>query len=260
MVRLAAIQYRPPRADPDAARRELAALCTQAAEEGARLVVCPEMATCGYVWRSAKEICPHVEPMEGPTFAILSDVAKRSETWIVVGFPERLGSRLYNSALLIDTQGSLAACYRKNLLFELDHAWASPGEDRVFLDTGFGSLFPAICMDLNDWRMGVALRRLSPDIVAFCTNWVDKGSDVLSYWQAQLTGWQGWFVAANTWGEERGVRFCGQSRILGPGGREVAAAGHTGNAIIFADATNLDASGFPAGGKGSPDTERQQDA
>ncbi len=229
---LAAVQYRPPKGAPDAARGDLARLVTEAGERGARLIVCPEMATTGYVWDDEAEIAPHCEPAGGPTFEALAPLAARFGAWIFVGFAERGEDGLYNSALVIDERGRLAGCYRKVLLYEADLSWARAGTRRHLYDAAGARVAPGICMDINDYAFGIYLRTERPDVVAFCTNWVDEGEDVLPYWRRQLSGWRGWFVAANTWGSDRGVPFRGRSAILNPSGRAVASAAAEGDAVL----------------------------
>ena len=123
--------------------------------------------------------------------------------------------------------------YRKNLLFELDRTWADTGHERVLVETPWGRLAPAICMDLNDDRFVRWLCHESPEILAFCTNWLDQGVDILPYWRARLYGWSGWFVAADAWGVDGGLRMYGRSAILGPRGRLVALAESEGDAVLL---------------------------
>lgn len=235
-MRLSAIQYRPPHGQPAQAREELCALTVQALDQGAQLVVLPEMATTGYVFDSADEIRPHSEPAEGPTLAALGPLASAARATVVVGFAEQAADgRLYNSALVVGPDGALQAVYRKVLLFDLDYSWAEPGHERLCLPSPVGRLAPAICMDLNDDGLIRWLWAERPQVVAFCTNWLEEGLDVQSYWRLRLRGWRGWFVAANRWGEERGVRFCGRSAILAPDGRAVAKAPPDGDGVLVVD-------------------------
>lgn len=235
-MKLAAVQYRPPKGRPARARRDLVRLASAAVEAGASLVVMPELATTGYVWPSAAAIRPHCEPAEGPTLAALAPVA-RYGAWIVCGFAE-LGEdgQLFNSAMVIRPDGSLAACYRKVLLYELDRTWAQAGHQRVEVATALGRVAPAICMDLNDPRLLTWLAMIQPDVLAFCTNWVEEGEDVHAYWRYQLRAWGGWLVAANRWGEDEGVRFSGRSAIMAPSGQVVASAEVEGDSIVVVEA------------------------
>ena len=232
-MRLAAVQYRPPKGEPEKARSELVERVREAGEVD--LVVCPEMATSGYVWRSPQELLPHAEAADGPTFQALSERAREQGCWIVCGFPELAPEGLYNSALVIDDKGQLACCYRKVLLYEADLAWARMGRARPVLQTPFGRLVPGICMDLNDDNFALHLHRSKPDVVAFCTNWIDQGHDILPYWRWRMFGWRGWFVAADCWGEDSGTSFYGRSAILAPGGEPAQMAPARGDCVLVHD-------------------------
>lgn len=246
-VRLGAIQYRAPKGRSEEARRDLVGWLEEAGVAGVQLAVCPEMATTGYVWSDAAELLPHAEAARGPTLAAVSEVARRYGMWVVVGLPEVGSDGLYNSALVVDHTGRLLTCYRKVLLFPLDRAWARPGRERCLADTPFGWMAPGICMDLNDDGFTRFLRTTRPRVVAFPTNWVHEGEDegapesVHRYWARRLTGWSGWFVAANTWGVDQGVRFAGRSAVLGPGGVVLGALDEEGDGLLVVDAASLPA-------------------
>lgn len=212
------------------------------------------MATTGYIWESPEEIGPHTEEARGPTLASLSAIARDCGAWVVCGIAERfvpprpLRSRvppgrqvahLFNSALVISDTGELATCYRKVLLYDADRMWANAGWRRPICKAAFGTLAPGICMDINDPRFVRHLQDTQPTVLAFCTNWVAEGVPVLPYWQERLQGWTGWMVAANTWGEDRGVGFSGESAILGPGGEVFAQAPAEGNQVLVVDAQEL---------------------
>ena len=50
---------------------------------------------------------------------------------------------------MISSDGALATCYRKVLLFEADETWANPGWRRPVCPTPMGRLAPGICMDIR---------------------------------------------------------------------------------------------------------------
>ena len=248
-MKLAAIQFRPPKGDPDNARRELLRLVHAAGREGADIIVCPELATTGYMWSSPQELAPFTESPRGPTFQLLSAAAKQYGAWIVCGFAERFihaperdpegtGRRmasLFNSAMVVMPEGHLATCYRKVCLYEADRSWANPGWRRPVCPTPMGTMAPAICMDINDPEFSDFLQHTTPDIIAFCTNWIEEGQPVHPYWQQRLSGWRGWLIAANSWGEDRGVRFCGRSAIMAPDGTIVAEAASEGDEVLVVE-------------------------
>jgi len=234
-MRFAALQFRPEKGQPELSRTGLRLMIRDAAGLGAEIIVCPEMATAGYVWPHADALMPYAEPAMGATFHMLAQEARRANTWIVCGIPELDGATLYNSAIVVDPHGKLAAVYRKNLLFDADQTWATPGTERVLVEAVPGGMAPVICMDLNDDRLLDWLVERKPSIVAFCTNWLEEQLPVHNYWSWRLKRYSGWFVAANSWGIDENVEFCGQSAVFGPGGVLVAAAPRTGNGILVID-------------------------
>lgn len=248
-MKLAAIQFRPPKGRPHAARLALRVLIDEAGAQGADIIVCPEMATSGYVWESPQELGPHAEPARGDTYKMLAEAAITHEAWIICGFPElflhpgrtgRAGrpvASLHNSALVVTPQGQLATCYRKVLLYDADETWASPGWRRSVVPTEHGDLVPAICMDLNDPEFVRFLTEVNPAVLAFCTNWIEEGVPVHPYWRHRLEGFDGWFVAANAWGLDGSVSFCGRSAIFAPGGVLAAEAPAEGDHVLLVDTT-----------------------
>lgn len=213
-MRVAAVQFKARKGDPEASIEALAEL-TEMAARGSELVVLPEMARTGYCFPSADAIRPHAEPPEGTSFRALSPIARAHRTWIVCGYPERAGDLLFNSALVIDPKGELAFSYRKTLLYKADVAWASAG------DTGYrrfesrsGAFAVGICMDLNDDAFVSWVRDAAVRVVAFPTNWVDEGENVWDYWAWRMEGTGAALVAANSWGSEDEIRFRGESAIL----------------------------------------------
>lgn len=238
-MKLAAIQFRPPKGQPSLARSGLCALIEQAGSQGADLIVCPEMATTGYIWSSPEALEPLAEPARGPTLEMLAEQAKAHRSWIVCGFAESSGGALYNSALMVDPWGDLVRCYRKVLLYDADLPWARPGRQHMSVGSDLGRIAPAICMDLNDDNLIRYLHRARVDVLAFCTNWVDEGSAVHPYWIWRLAGWPGWLVAANSWGPDEGTQFSGGSAIITPDKRVVARAGYLGDEVLLVDTEAL---------------------
>jgi predicted amidohydrolase len=125
----------------------LAHLADEAAGAGADVVCLPETATYhGTGLRSVEA----AEPLHGPTAAALGRVAAARRCWIVAQLPERQGHRVYNTAVLIDRAGRIAAHYHKMHLTcgELE-AGLVPGEGPVVAETDFGRVGLLVCYDLH---------------------------------------------------------------------------------------------------------------
>lgn len=230
-MRVAAVQFKPRRGHKAEALRALCDLVRRAAP-GADLVVLPEMAATGYLFRTVEAARAVAEPPEGPTFQALAPLAAAHRAWLVAGFAEDAGSRLYNSALVIDPDGALAGVYRKTLLFPPDYWWAHPGDSGYLaFDTGRGRFGVGICMDLNDDRFVAWAATAGIEAIAFPTNWVQEDSDVWGYWADRLRGVDAALVAANSYGPEGPIAFTGRSAVLRRG-EVLASAPATGNAVL----------------------------
>lgn len=234
-MRVAAVQFKADKADKPGSLTRLAALAAEAAAR-ADLVVLPEMAATGYIFRDRDAVAPVAEAPNGATFCALAPVAREHGAWLVAGFPERApDGRLFNSALVVDPRGQLAHVYRKTLLYSADTTWCEPGDSGYLaFDTAAGRVAVGICMDMNDDAFVRWLATAGARALAFPTNWLDEGSAVWEYWAwrmrpAAATA----IVAANTWGREETTAFRGESAIL-DGLTLRAAAPLTGDLVISA--------------------------
>src|SRR3984885_4163561 len=91
----------------------------EAAREGARLIVLPELANSGYVFRDREEAFALAEEVPaGETTATWIDAAERHDVYIVAGIAERSGSALYNSAVIVGPSGYVGT-------FRKVHLWAA---------------------------------------------------------------------------------------------------------------------------------------
>ena len=92
-------QFSPERGRPEqnAARLEEALRSTKA-----DLLVCPELATTGYLYLDREELRAVAEPVpSGPTVTRLAQAARETKRAIVFGIAERAGEKIYNSAVAI---------------------------------------------------------------------------------------------------------------------------------------------------------------
>jgi omega-amidase len=94
-------------------------LIRQAASNGARLIVLPE------IWNSpygVKYFAQYAETIpNGETIQALSNCARQEKIYLVGGsIPERDGEKLYNTSTIFDPNGELLGKFRKIHLFDID--------------------------------------------------------------------------------------------------------------------------------------------
>ncbi|HEX9187214.1 MAG TPA: carbon-nitrogen hydrolase family protein, partial [Vicinamibacteria bacterium] len=145
-VKLATVFHRPRgTASARESRERFAPLVAQAAARGASVVCLPEGIT---IVGTALTYAGVAEPVPGPTTAFLGGLARRHRVWIVAGLYERDGPRVYNTAVLVSRDGTLAGRYRKmSLPDEEIEGGITPGADTPVFDTDFGRVGLMICWD-----------------------------------------------------------------------------------------------------------------
>lgn len=86
----------------------------QAAANGARLVVLPEMWNCPYSNDSFPTYAEDVDGGDSPSSALLASAAASNGVVLVGGsIPERSNGKLYNTCLVYDADGKLLGRHRK---------------------------------------------------------------------------------------------------------------------------------------------------
>jgi len=219
-MRVALIQYRGDKPQWRAHQQRLSAAIKRSLEQGAKLVVAPEMAATGYLFRDPEEAEPFAETADSAWAQALQALATRYEAHIVVGVIERSAGGLFNCAWHLSPSGELTS-YHKRLLYCEDERWAQAGVERdyqglkypVFEVEGRRATL-AICMDLNDDEFIEHCHEQRPELIVFPTNWVDQGTEVAPYWAWRLEGLSCYLLAANTYGQEEHVTFRGESAVL----------------------------------------------
>lgn len=128
-----------------------------AADDGAALVVLPEMFTCPI---EIDRFAAFAEPLPGgPAADMLSRVAARCRIHLVGGsIPERHGDRVYNTATLWSPSGELLLTHRKVHLFDVDIPGGirfresealTAGDTITTATTELGCFGLAVCYDLR---------------------------------------------------------------------------------------------------------------
>jgi 5-aminopentanamidase len=242
-VRIACCQIAPDVDDPAgsaaAARQAIAA----AVAEGAQIVLLPELANSGYVFRSIEEIRAAAVPADHDVLASWAQEAARGDAIVVGGFCE-LGSdgRVYNSVALLDGSGVLAV-YRKLHLWDEERRWFAAGEQQApVVDTRYGRIGLAICYDIEFPELTRGLSLEGAELLAVPANWPHDptppdGRPVLHSLAAMTAYWNRVFVAVcDRCGAERGCEFEGGSVIAGLDGALVGGpVADRGPDIVYAD-------------------------
>ena len=244
--------------DADANLSVIEARVAEAAKRGARLVLLQELHNGAY-------FCQHesvqefdlAEPIPGPSTERLGRLAKQHGVVLVSSLFERRAAGLYhNTAVVYEKDGSIAVKYRKMHIPDdpgfYEKFYFTPG-DMGFtpIDTSVGRLGVLVCWD--QWYPEAArlMALAGADLLLYPTAIGWDPDDEQSEKNRQRDAWvlshRGHAVAnglpvlsCNRVGHEpsplgaSGIRFWGNSHVLGPQGEFIAEAG-TEETILMAD-------------------------
>jgi len=155
-VRVAAVQTDPVFGAKEENIRQVLAMMGQVRAD---LYVLPELFASGYNFVDVDEVKALAEPFgDGQTFQEMSRFAREAGCYVVYGFAESSGNRLYNSAAMVGYDG-LRGLYRKVHLFDREKLFFKPGDFGFpVFDTPIGRIGLMICFD---WYFPESARTLA---------------------------------------------------------------------------------------------------
>ncbi len=211
----------------------------EAVRMGARLVVFPECMNSGYLFDDAAHCRKVAEPISGRYVAALADLCREHNILIASGFTE-LGEhsgRVFNSGLLIDSEGRVIAHYQKQFLATHDQNWFSVGECGCpVVDTELGRLGLLICFDGRIPEIARSLMIQGADVIVDMANFF--AMDQAEMWVPARAYENGvWVVAATKAGVERSIYYPGGSMIVSPDGDVRAQVPYDRHGVAVADIT-----------------------
>jgi predicted amidohydrolase len=220
---VAAVQF-----NPKLNRREenvdrLLEAVAEAAGEGARLIVAPEMATTGYDYADREAVAPFVDTIPGKTTDRFVQAAQQYGVYIVAGLPEVDPDTglYYNSAFLVGPEGYIGK-YRKTHQWETEAQWAVWGDLGVpVFPSELGGIAVNICMDSLYFEPARLAALGGAHILVFPTN---SGAQALAALQARAEQNGLYIVAANRTNTEKRFHMIGASAVWSPDGTNVAEA------------------------------------
>jgi predicted amidohydrolase len=197
----------------------------QAKNQGANLVVFPELALTGYVLRDL--VYEMAEPVpEGKSIRRLEEVAKSEDIHVVFGALERsekAHATLYNTAVLLGPNGFIGKYQKMHLpthsVFEEKRYFRLGYQTPVF-ETEIGKMGLIICYDVFFPEI-TRLLRLKGSQLIIC---ISASPGVRRKFFETLTVARAientaFLVYVNLVGVENGLQFWGGSRIVAPNGK-----------------------------------------
>lgn len=231
-MKVAVIQTSPVLKDIEGNLRTLAKLVIEAAEKGAELITCPEMALSGYGYMSTAEADPYAEVIsnymrEGVapprSMEVMGAIARKHQVAIAWGVMEKdyVTGALHNSQVLMLPNQTYVTTRKLNG-FSNDHLWFTPGTASPpiidFLGKRIGLL---ICRDIRNKadKFTDLYEPGDADIVCFSSNFGDGGFPSNS-WLDFAKENKVWLAVSNRYGLEVPNNFGeGGICVISPSGK-----------------------------------------
>ncbi|MCW4010828.1 MAG: carbon-nitrogen hydrolase family protein [Candidatus Bathyarchaeota archaeon] len=201
----------------------------RAKEQGADLVIFPELSLTGYVVRD--QIYELAETIPGPSTRKLEQLAKETGMYIIFGMPElseKTKATVCNTSVFIGPEGIIGK-YRKMYLpthsvFE-EKRYFRPGYQAVAFDTAIGKIGLCICYDIFFPEVTRLTRLLGAQLVVYISA---SPAVRRSYFEiltaARALENTAYLAYVNLVGVEDGLQFWGGSRLVSPAGEVLAKA------------------------------------
>jgi len=202
------------------AKRRIATL----AKQDVRLVLLPEMWSTGFANERLKELSETTPRV----LEDLSGVARKLRLMIIGSLPEKRKDGVYNTAYVVDRDGSIAGIYRKVHLFSptAENRYFKPGRKAVVCQTSLGPIGLMICYDLRFPELCRSLALGGAKMVAVVAEWP---AERVAHWEVLLKARaienQLFVLGANRCGRDGGLVYAGHSRIISPYGDILARTG-----------------------------------
>ena len=227
------IQFAPALGDQGKTMESLSKLIPRAKD--AELLVLPELCNSGYHFIDFEQAWKTSEPIYDSVFInFLISACQKYGLNIVSGFNERYGTALYNSAILVGPKG-IVGKYQKLHLFNTEKEYFKPGQAglpvfdikdyRIGIQICFDWMFP------EAWRV-LALK--GADIICHPSNLVMPGLAQQAVPTHALIN-RVFTITGNRIGEERNLKFTGNSLIANPRGKVIARASDNDQEILLVE-------------------------
>lgn len=231
-MKVAAIQHDIVWEDRDATLARVEPMVAAAADDGARLLVLPEMFAVGFSMQPERV----AEPPDGPTVTWLLDQAARRDVWLCGTVPEQGPSgRPRNVAVLAGPDGTVHRYAKIHpFTYSGEHEHYDAGTELVTVDVEGLRVSLFVCYDLRfaDEFWGLAP---STDLYLVPANWpASRGHHWRSLLVARAIENQAYVVGCNRVGTGGKLDYAGDSCVLDPLAETLASATGT-EAIVAAD-------------------------
>jgi len=239
-IKIALAQISCKRGDKAENTRKIEREVTKAKQQGAELVIFPELSLTGYTMRD--QIYELAETIPGHSTTVIEKLAKKTGTYIVFGMPElseKTQATIYNTAVLVSPDGFIGK-YRKMYLpthsvFE-EKRYFRPGYQTPVFETELGKMGLIICYDIFFPEVSRLARLKGAElIVCISASPATRKAFFETLTAARAIENTAFLAYVNLVGIEDGLQFWGGSRLIGPNGKALIEAKYDEEDLVIGE-------------------------
>jgi predicted amidohydrolase len=244
-IKVALAQISCKRGDKGENIKRIESRVTKAKQQGADLVIFPELSLTGYTMRD--QIYELAETIPGNSTTFLEKLAKKAGVYIVFGMPElseKTQATVYNAAVLVGPEGFIGK-YRKMYLpthsvFEEKRYYRLGYQTAVF-ETELGKIGLIICYDIFFPEVS-RLTRLKGAQLIVCISASPATRRIFfeTLTVARAIENAAFLAYVNFVGIEDGLQFWGGSRLVAPNGKILVQAKHDEEDLVIGEINYAD--------------------
>jgi len=244
-IKVALAQISCKRGDKAENIRKIESRVTKAKQQGADLVIFPELSLTGYTMRD--QIYELAETIPGHSTTVLEKIAKKTGAYIVFGMPElseKTQATVYNAAVLVGPDGFIGK-YRKMYLpthsvFE-EKRYYRPGYQTAVFETELGKIGLIICYDIFFPEVSRLTRLKGAQLIVFISaSPATRRTFFETLTAARAIENTAFLAYVNLVGIEDGLQFWGGSRLIGPNGKALIEAKYDEEDLVIGEINYAD--------------------
>lgn len=211
----------------------------QAARQGAKLIMLPEMFHSGINFNCMREDLEFAEKIDGPTLSRMTSLAKELEVYLLCPIVVLLGENIWeNRAFFIDNQGQILGSYAKTHPVGDERVLLQRGTQYPVFDTELGKIGISICYDVCFPEMVRLLGVQGAQVLLVTAGW--RGSHYYKEWWDSCLRCRAidnlmYVAAVNACGStgDGTELYAGKSQVINPVGTLLQMAGTEEETILY---------------------------
>ena len=202
------------------------------------IIVFPETFSTGYNFSYMKDdIYKLGEQTTNTTIPLAMKLAKENNIYVIIPIIEKENDKLYNSAIIINNEGTVINKYHKNHLWDEEQKYFSYGDNNYQVHkTPFGVFGVIICYDVDFPETCRTLALKGADIIFVPAAWATTHRSLWDIFLPSRALENTVYIAGiNLVGDNGDLHFFGDSKIFDPTGKLIKRAKEDIEQVLYCE-------------------------